>query len=38
MTTELLGVLQEIVKNHVNAIKMTDKAKGTVIKLSHINI
>ena len=31
MTTELLGVLQEIVKNYMNAIKMTDKATGTVI-------
>lgn len=34
MTTELLGVLQEIVKNYMNAIKMTDKATGTVTKTS----
>lgn len=38
MTTELLGVLQEIVKNYVNAIKMTDKATGTVIKTSPLTI
>ena len=35
MTTELLGVLQEIVKNYMNAIKMTDKATGTVTKNSN---
>ena len=34
MTTELLGVLQEIVKNYMNAIKMTDKATGTVTDTS----
>ena len=38
MTTELLGVLQEIVKNYVTAIKMTDKATGTVIKTSPLTI
>ena len=38
MTTELLGVIQEIVKNYVNAIKMTDKATGTVIKTSPLTI
>lgn len=38
MTTELLGVLQEIVKNYMNAIKMTDKATGTVIKTSPLTI
>jgi len=38
MTTELLGVLQEIVKNYMNAIKMTDKATGTVTKTSPLTI
>ena len=38
MTTELIGVIQEIVKNYVDAIKLTDKATGTVIKTSPLTI
>lgn len=31
MTTELIGVIQEIVKNYIKAVKLTDKATGTVL-------
>ena len=29
MTTELIGVIQEIVKNYIKAVRLTDKATGT---------
>ena len=31
MTTELIGVIQEIVKNYIKAVRLTDKATGTVL-------
>lgn len=36
--TGFLGVIQQIVKNYVDAIKMTDKATGTVTKTSPLTI
>ncbi len=36
--TGFVGVIQEIVKNYVNAIKMTDKATGTVTNKSPLTI
>ena len=31
MTTELIGVIQEIVKNYIKVVRLTDKATGTVL-------
>lgn len=36
--TGFVGVIQQIVKNYVDAIKMTDKATGTVTKTSPLTI
>ena len=36
--TGFIGVIQQIVKNYVDAIKMTDKATGTVMKTSPLTI
>ena len=36
--TGFIGVIQQIVKNYVDAIKMTDKATGTVTKTSPLTI
>ena len=36
--TGFVCVIQQIVKNYVDAIKMTDKATGTVTKTSPLTI
>lgn len=38
MTTELIGVIQEIVKNYIKAVRLTDKATGTVLTEAPLSV
>lgn len=38
MTTELIGVIQEIVKNYIRAVRLTDKATGTVLTEAPLSV
>ena len=38
MTTELIGVIQEIVKNYIRAVRLTDKATDTVLTEAPLSV
>lgn len=38
MTTELIGVIQEIVKNYIKVVRLTDKATGTVLTEAPLSV
>ena len=36
--TGLIGVIQTVIKNYLDAVKLTDKATGTVVSVSPLTI